>query len=257
MPSLLFAEPQHIADLSDCWFYHSMDLPGIGEVRGQWDLRPTIDAYLGRLDYAGKRVLDVGTASGYLSFAMEGRGAEVVSFDIDSFERRHVVPYAQPRPDGISADEAAVLMGQELVRLRRGYWLAHRVLGSRARVCYGDISELDADALGAFDVVILGMVLPHLRDPFAALASVARLRARAIVIAQQMPQTEEAIGYFLPEAGRHDLYDAWWSLSAAGLTRMLGVLGYEVTRAETCQHACPARGDSETEACTTLVAQLS
>jgi hypothetical protein len=69
-----FAEPEYVADLGGCWFYHSMDLPGIGEVQGHWDLRPTVDAYLGRIDFAGKRVLDVGTASGYLSFAMEEPG---------------------------------------------------------------------------------------------------------------------------------------------------------------------------------------
>ena len=49
--------------------------------------------------------------------------------------------------------------------LRNGYWLAHRLLNSRARVYYGDIYNIP-DEIGQFDVVFLGMVLPHLREPF-------------------------------------------------------------------------------------------
>jgi hypothetical protein len=44
-------------------FYYFMDLPGIGEVGDQWDLRKTIDDYFGHFGFSGKRVLDVGVAS--------------------------------------------------------------------------------------------------------------------------------------------------------------------------------------------------
>ena len=35
----LLAPPRQVERLEDCLFYHTMDLPGFGVVRGQWDLR--------------------------------------------------------------------------------------------------------------------------------------------------------------------------------------------------------------------------
>ena len=72
----LYARPRVVTDLEDCLFYHTMDIQGKGTVQGSWDLRAGIDRYLGGVDFAGKRVLDVGTATGCLSFHMERRGAE-------------------------------------------------------------------------------------------------------------------------------------------------------------------------------------
>ena len=45
-----------------------MDLPVHGEVGGEWDLRKNVDKFLGKASLEGKRVLDVGTASGFLTF---------------------------------------------------------------------------------------------------------------------------------------------------------------------------------------------
>src|SRR5262245_36356241 len=67
----LYAQPREVTELSDCWFYHTADIPGHGCVQGQWDLRPNIDRYLGGVNFHGKRVLDVGAASGFLTFNME------------------------------------------------------------------------------------------------------------------------------------------------------------------------------------------
>ena len=53
--------------LEDCYFYHTMDVPGAGLVTGEWDLRNGVDAYLGHESVAGKRVLELGTASGFLA----------------------------------------------------------------------------------------------------------------------------------------------------------------------------------------------
>jgi 2-polyprenyl-3-methyl-5-hydroxy-6-metoxy-1,4-benzoquinol methylase len=71
-----------VESAADCDFYHVMELPGVGRVGDQWDLRGTVDAYLGDFDFQGKRALDVGAASGFLTFEMEKRGASVVSFDL-------------------------------------------------------------------------------------------------------------------------------------------------------------------------------
>ena len=58
----------------DYHFYHAIDLPGIGEMPGEWDLRHAPDEYLGNVVVTNKRVLDMGTANGFLSFHMESKG---------------------------------------------------------------------------------------------------------------------------------------------------------------------------------------
>ena len=103
----IFARPQTVTDPATCDWYHAMDLPELGTVGGAWDLRATIDDYLGRHDFRGKRCLDIGTSSGYLTFEMERRGAsEVVSVDLDPGTHEwEVVPFAGRNNDGVIRSE--------------------------------------------------------------------------------------------------------------------------------------------------------
>jgi len=218
-----YASPRLVSDASECFFYHVMDLPGVGVVGGQWDLRDTVDDYLGRFDFRGKRVLDVGAASGFLTFEIEKRSAkEVVSFDLGRDASWDIVPRG-----GLSA----VARGEEskrrhLERLVNAYWLAHRLLGSSAKAYYGDVYELP-EALGPFDVVVLGAILLHLRDPFRALQAVSRLSTDAIIVTDLYFASELPVMRFVP-SGDSETWDAWWLISDACLTQMLGVLGFEV-----------------------------
>src|SRR5438270_11281842 len=77
----------------DCIFYQTICLPGIGVINGQWDHREHTNAYLGDIDFTGKRILDVGPANGFFSFEMEERGAEVVALDLSEEADRHAVPW--------------------------------------------------------------------------------------------------------------------------------------------------------------------
>jgi 2-polyprenyl-3-methyl-5-hydroxy-6-metoxy-1,4-benzoquinol methylase len=74
-----------IPSITDCRFYHAMDLPQIGFVQGGWDLRGRFDDYIGGVRLKDRSVLDVGAASGFLSFEAEQRGARsVTSFNAAS-----------------------------------------------------------------------------------------------------------------------------------------------------------------------------
>ena len=46
-----YVPAREIEQIADCAFYHFMDLPGVGTVGDHWDLRPTIDDYLGHFDF--------------------------------------------------------------------------------------------------------------------------------------------------------------------------------------------------------------
>jgi regulator of replication initiation timing len=89
----LYVQPRHVESTKDCYFYHTMELPGLGVMAGPWDLRDSVDEYLGHVSFNGKRVLDVGTASGFLTFEAEKRGAEVVSFDLLDASSQHLLPF--------------------------------------------------------------------------------------------------------------------------------------------------------------------
>jgi SAM-dependent methyltransferase len=252
-----FVEPPARTDLSSCIFYHTTDLPGIGEVGRCWDLRPTIDAYLGRLDYLGKRVLDVGTASGFLTFALEARGAKVVSFDIDPVTNFDIVPFALREFDVTNLRQCHA---EGTLKVRNAYWFAHRLLRSSAQVYYGDIYHLPEE-LGLFDVVVLGMVLPHLRDPFMALDSAARRSRDYVVITQQALGGSEPFAFFMPNVRKDpknlESYHGWWVYSEPLLRNMLEILGFKVISSERVKHRCtdPTRAEPMFEECLTLVAR--
>ena len=71
---MLYVEPWPVRDPQDCHWYHTIDPPS-GSVTGEWDLRNRFDDYVGHVDLSGKRVLDIGTASGFLTWEAERRGA--------------------------------------------------------------------------------------------------------------------------------------------------------------------------------------
>ena len=159
--NLLASPPPTLPKLEDCTFYHSIDLPGLGLQAGSWDLRGHYDEYFGGNDFAGKRVLDLGMASGALAFEMERRGArEVVGFDLDvglTYDCRLPV-------DDATLEE----FRRGVQRVKNGFWLAHGLLQSQVRVVYGHASSLPDD-LGWFDTIMMGNILQHLQDPVGAI----------------------------------------------------------------------------------------
>ncbi|HEY3855994.1 MAG TPA: methyltransferase domain-containing protein [Verrucomicrobiae bacterium] len=243
-----YATPLKISDPAECYFYHRMDIPGYGETTGDWDLRDCIKAYLGNYDFKGKRVLDVGAASGFLTFSMEQQGADVVSFDMAKGGQWDVVPQRAYRrdPEGVLAPR---LNGNR--RLKNGYWFAHERLGSKAKAFYGDIYN-QPEALGSFDVAVFGMVITHLRDAFRALYSAARLVKGDLIITNQTPGGKRNEAYFVPTVENGEMF-AWWVFSEGCIKQMVSVLGFEVIRTVKSNPRCLVPGRDGREACTAFV----
>ena len=63
-----------IPALKDCTFHHSMNFEDGERVIGAWDIRGLFGQYTGDYPLAGKTVLDVGTAAGFLEFEAEKTG---------------------------------------------------------------------------------------------------------------------------------------------------------------------------------------
>jgi SAM-dependent methyltransferase len=200
-------------------------------VRGEWDLRGRELDDLGRVNVAGIRVLELGPASGHLSFFMERQGAaEVVVNDLSPQQPGDVVPYA-------ARDTAAILDQRKalIARLNNGFWFAHRAFGSRAKVIHGAVYDLP-EAAGSFDIGVATSILLHLRDPFRCLERLAARVTRTLVITDKLPETSEferdplngqRVALFVREATPNGLWDTWWKLAPATIAEMLRILGFQ------------------------------
>ena len=159
----MWANPRKINKIEDCYFYHTMNLPGHGTVLGEWDLRGKENRYLGNQKVKGMRVLDVGTASGHMCFYMEKAGAEVVAYDLSARDAWDIVPYADT-----DFSKNIQLRKEHIDRMNNGFWFAHSAYSSISKVVYGRVYDIPKE-IGKFELVFVGSILLHLRDPFLAL----------------------------------------------------------------------------------------
>jgi hypothetical protein len=236
----VYATPRDISGPEECVFYHTMDLPGFGVMKGSWDLRGRGDVYLGHVQFRGRRVLDVGTASGFLSFHIEKEGGDVVSYDLCEKYSYDVVPLFNTNYKRFQTE------CKDLIRkVTNAYWLAHKANNSKAKVAYGTIYNVPRE-IGMVDISVLGCILEHVRDPFLALQNVLRLTKNTVVIAEIYPKPTiqrrvlnglrlpfellDLFGgpnaRFVPDSGKSQ-QGVWWSLWPQMLQRMIGVLGFE------------------------------
>jgi len=224
-----FEKPRFVDRLEDCFFYHAMDLPEFGLVPAHWDLRGRFEDYIGGVDVAGKSVLDVGTATGFLSFEAERRGAtRVVSFDMSDPQQQTFLPF-KDKLYSRDPDRWAAQYGAEIERWKNAYWLCHRLLNSKAEVYYGDIYHL-SQSLGQFDIAIVGSVLEHLNDQITALASIARLTKETIVIVSPLLDTDERTARFEALAGNPDADFTWWTYSLGVYREVFSMLGFTIAK---------------------------
>lgn len=234
MSAAVFVDaPVEPVSLDRCYFYHSTTIPGHGRVEGEWDLEPGIDAYLGHVEFAGRTALDVGAATGLLSFHMEQAGARVTSYDLSPAQGWDIVPLSS-----LDAAEHARVRRQHIGAINNGYWLCHDAFASSARMAHGTVYAID-EALGPVDICVFGSILLHLRDPFLALHNALRLTTQTVIVADILPGahplsrwTSRLLGraqQFKPRFARGGPCETWWNLPPRLVVEFLGVLGFEKT----------------------------
>jgi SAM-dependent methyltransferase len=220
------------ADLTDFVWYHAFELPDGTVLPGVWDLRGHESDYLGRVDLAGKRVLELGPATGALTFYMERMGAEVVSFEA-GFD---VSIDTLPVKGDDQFQERLRVMQETIDRNHDAWWHLHRLLGSSAKFVQGNIYDMPAD-LGTFDVTVVGAILLHLREPWGALSQAARRTTETMIVTEPLQDDldppETNIMRFSPSAEHH--LTNWWSIYPGAVVSMLERLGFG--RTETTMHS--------------------
>jgi tRNA (mo5U34)-methyltransferase len=217
-------ELQRRVDEHPFW-YHTIDIaPGVA-TPGWFDLRPIVDQ-LPWPDVRGKRCLDIGTFDGFLAFELEKRGAaEVVALDVEDHLLWDWPPDYRdkdlPRDPGFSGPPKGA-----------GFRLAHELLGSKVDWRPVNIYDVDTAGLGTFDVVVIGTLLLHLRDPIRALEAVRRVTDGYLLSSDQIE-----LGLMLK--GRHQpLFTLngsggdcqWFNFNAAGHERLLFAAGFGIER---------------------------
>lgn len=263
----VYAQPLEVSDTSECAFYHAMDIPNHGFVDGPWDLRPATDAYLGNVDFRGKRVLELGTTDGYLSFFIEQQGGTVISHDLSENDPWDLVPFARlagkrpvsepagglpPKPLGTgpswltdsTPDQKATMR-----KLNNAYWFCHARFESNARLVQSDVYSVPRQ-IGPVDVAVFGAILLHTSNPFLALQRNLELTTETVVVTEALgylrlpkplrvvrsllpPQLRRPIMRFFPDWRSGTGEDGWWRLTPEVVQAFLGVLGFEKSEVTT------------------------
>ncbi len=241
--------------VADCDFYHSIDLPESGPHEGLWDLRGRFDDYTGHVPLAGKTVLDVGTASGFLTFEAEKRGATVTSFDIAGAHQSYELPFHWST---FTTDRAAWIAAVDTPfdRMKNSYWLAHRELDSAADCVYGDVYDLSPD-IGVFDVVLVGQVLIHLRDGISALAAAASVCSETLVVTEGSFDAAEPLAALSGRNDRPDVAYAWYQYSHGWYREILAMLGFADVEITTGTYTCCEPSHEKEIELATIVASRS
>jgi 2-polyprenyl-3-methyl-5-hydroxy-6-metoxy-1,4-benzoquinol methylase len=193
---------------TDCVFYHTMELPGEDVIKGFWDIRGRFDEYVGGIPLHGKSVLDVGTATGFLAFEAEKRGARVTAFDIDSGSYQTNVPFTG---NLYHEDRDAWISGANinLRGLHNSFWYCHKRYNSKVRAIYGSFNDLLRRG-ETFDVVTCGAVFEHLSDPVTALGILSKLARETMVIAwTPIVWSEDIFMRILSKLARETMVIAW------------------------------------------------
>jgi SAM-dependent methyltransferase len=229
----IYSRPRFVERLDDCYFYHSTELPQYGLINGEWDLRRGIERYLGSFDFRDKRVLDVGTASGFLAFWMERQGAEVIGYDLSEKYNWDRVPYG----GGIGPQESAAWK-EHIRKTNNSFWFTRSLLQSKVQMVYGTVYDIPKE-IGPVDIATFGSILLHLRDPFLALQSALRITTEAVIVTEgftslrSIPMTLlsliKPIVLFLPNARKGSLPESWWMLPPRTIVEFLRILGFPKT----------------------------
>jgi SAM-dependent methyltransferase len=243
------------------WWYHSYYFDNGFSVRGDYDIGADVANYGFPESMEGMRVLDIGTGAGWFAFYFEQLGAEVVTVDargycdFDVYGRPGYPPIEKEgrEPDRRAEDGSPIYFSP----VSRGFWIMKDILKSSVQFRNSRVYDISPALFGGqkFDIVFLGAILCHLRDPIGALMA-ARSVCRHRVIAstpvvlgetepdvlprQYLPYTNtDKISWWLPNEAcfRH------WFL-AAGFTAV-DVSGQATLRADIqrSEGGRPANGD--------------
>ena len=214
-----------VTDPAECNFYHVQPMPDGTVTNGQWDLRSNVDEYLGQVDLSGKSVLEIGPASGYLSFYMESKGAIVTCIEPPMGEFWDLVPRADTDLPAVSAG-----FSEHIQRIRNSFWYFHGLNRSAVRMYEANPYSLPAN-FESFDVGLFGSVLLHCSSPVRMLESGGRHVQETMIVTERYVDdlADRPVCRLVPTPSNGTV-DTWWEFSPAFFETFLAVMGFGRTR---------------------------
>ena len=197
-------------------WYHTQELaPGV-VTPGMFDLRPYVSRYGIPDDLSGLRVLDVGTFEGFWAFELERRGADVTALDVDHLQQLDWPPRLRPAEDSTRGE---------------GFELAQQALGSSVRRVGTTVYEATPERMGGtFDLVFIGSVTIHLRDPMLALERLAALCRGRLIFADEYSRKLSLLPWHAAEFRGHTPWMTWWRPNVKTWLKMIQTAGFEEVR---------------------------
>jgi SAM-dependent methyltransferase len=221
----------------DFW-YHSYYFDNGFERRGDYDIGRDVKAYGFPSDLSGMSVLDIGTGSGWFATYFEQCGGDVttvdsrgyVDFDVWGRFRQPDLASEKPQPDRLDEDGRPVYYSP----VSRGFWIMKDLLGLKARYVNGRVYDVSPELLGGrqFDLVFMGALLMHVRDPIGALMA-ARSVCRGLLVTNALMAsgTESPVPSMEFINNDHDRIN-WWRPNRSGLAAMVRAAGFREVNVE-------------------------
>lgn len=202
-------------------WYHCIDLGDGLLTKGTFDLRSQLRGYGFPDDMRGLEVLDVGRASGFFSFEFERRGARVTATDIQG-------PGAK---DFVGGDITRRIIGGAEGD-RHDFHIAHRLLGSQVSSVISSVANLENALNGRrFDLVFVGSLLNHVRDPAGALQQLFAVTKGRIIIANPIERTWGRAPRMRLVGLSSKTLTTWWLPNVEALVELTRAAGFQNVRA--------------------------
>jgi SAM-dependent methyltransferase len=181
-----------IACAQQNWWYHSYYFDNGFAVRGDYDIGRNIHEYGFSDDMKGLTVLDIGTGGGWFAVYFAQKGARVTALDVRGTSDYDVrggrqgselyppIESEKPVPDHVGPDGRPIYFS----RVSRSLWIMKDLLGVPITYVNSRIYDVRPELFDGqtFDLVFVGALLLHLRDPIGALMA-ARTVCRERLIA--------------------------------------------------------------------------
>lgn len=203
---------EHMESLT---WYHSIDLGNGIVTPGIYDHRPYLGCYGLPKDLTRKTVLDIGAASGFFSFELERRGADVTATELPTWFSHDFGPLYQPDMDTEQAQRY----------LHDPFLFAHKTIDSHVKREMVNIYDIAPQTTGCFDLVFCGSVLLHLTDPVRALWHIQSVTKEVAIIATVIHPLKSAEPLSLFVGQNHG--DVWWIPNRAAFEAMIKNAGFK------------------------------
>ena len=232
----------------NCSFYTVQEIPGIIKpTKGPFDLRKNINKLLGNCNFKNKKILELGPASGYITFYLESLGAKMTCIDLSiKKDKWDTVPHANK-----DWKKKQIQGMKELSKVRNAFWFAHKQHKSKAKIIETHIKNLP-ESTSIHDYGLVASVLLHIQNPFLALQMMSSKVKEKMIISDLIDDMgtvssknkikisnitksisskyfkKNSLTKFLPRNSNPNLnYDTWWKLSPTTIVEMMKILGFK------------------------------